>query len=67
MNLSLSIANTYKFALRLNKMGWVIMPKAASNPPTIISLLCHNVLYDASRLMNTILLDPVIVRKKGHI
>lgn len=37
------------------------MPKAASNPPAIISLLCHNVLYDACALMNTILLDPVIV------
>lgn len=36
------------------------MPKAASNPPAIISLLCHNVLYDACALMNTILLDPVI-------
>lgn len=46
------------------------MPKAASNPPAIISLLCHNVLYDACALMNTILLDPVIVEgeeKKGHI
>lgn len=42
-------------------MGWVSTPKAASNPPAIISLLCHNVLYDARALMNTILLDPVIV------
>lgn len=42
-------------------MGWVITPKAASNPPAIISLLCHNVLYDACALMNTSRLDPVIV------
>lgn len=40
------------------------MPKAASNPPAITSLLCHNVLYDAFALMNTILLDPVIVGRK---
>lgn len=42
------------------------MPKAASNPPAIISLLCHNVLYDACVLMNTILLDPVIVGGWGR-
>lgn len=46
-------------------MGWVITPKAASNPPAIISLLCHNVLYDACALMNTILQDPVIVGGGG--